>query len=567
MKKWYLCLLLLLLAAGCGSEITAPPAGPEREEPALPPVEAVVEAPAEYSAAAALEYLSSSAFAGRSTATDGCTAAGEYLAGLLGEWGYQPLFGDSMAVSYTAAVGDPALAQPEIILHTDDGDVTLVCGVDYTYSFSTQAWEAEKLPLSTTENAQTKNGEAVLLIEGGPADARIRISKNEYLDATGNVMKNGLYLEFSVPAYEQALTARAISISLQPTARTMERDNICAVLPGRDRTKAMVLCAHFDGTGTWGDVLYPGAHDNASGTVALLEAAKLLAGTPRDFDLVIVGFSGEEQLYLGSKALAPVLEDYYPLLNVVNLDCLGAYQTSLNLATRDEAFAQELWPYLRRAGYESYTLTDAGGSDQQSFQAPVVGLLEWPEPMLFHTASDRVETVDVAVVEKVASAVAAYVRDNQPQTWEAEEPETEEPREEEPPEVTILDLIAPETLEELETLRQEALPDLAYDEGLAREITLTDGTTTTVLLPGWRMLESVEEAALYHPGLELPEAILASSFTGAFVRMEGATLMTGGDWQDGEVYPIDWSTLPLEQLDAYYQREGGGWRIRFLVNG
>jgi Zn-dependent M28 family amino/carboxypeptidase len=88
--------------------------------------------------------------------------------------------------------------------------------------------------------------------------------------------------------------------------------NVVAVLPGSDaalRDEYVVYSAHFDHVGVGapdatGDSIYNGADDNASGTSAVLEAARAFAALqsrpPRSVMFVMV--SGEEKGLLGSMA-------------------------------------------------------------------------------------------------------------------------------------------------------------------------------------------------------------------------------------------------------------------------
>ena len=63
-----------------------------------------------------------------------------------------------------------------------------------------------------------------------------------------------------------------------------------------------IICGHYDNmpSGT----LAPGADDNASGTCAVMEAAKLLAPFNFDYSLIFVAFDEEEQGLIGSRAYA-----------------------------------------------------------------------------------------------------------------------------------------------------------------------------------------------------------------------------------------------------------------------
>jgi Zn-dependent M28 family amino/carboxypeptidase len=78
---------------------------------------------------------------------------------------------------------------------------------------------------------------------------------------------------------EQSFTSGDLSVS-----------NLEAVLPGNGRAdESIVVGAHYDSViGT------PGANDNASGVAALLELARLLAGTPLPRSVRFVAFANEE---------------------------------------------------------------------------------------------------------------------------------------------------------------------------------------------------------------------------------------------------------------------------------
>ena len=94
-----------------------------------------------------------------------------------------------------------------------------------------------------------------------------------------------------------------------PADRRPEGGNVVGILPGTDptvRDEAVLITAHYDHLGVRqpvdGDSIYNGADDNASGTIAMLEVARLLAaegGTRRT--LIFVAFTGEEMGGLGTR--------------------------------------------------------------------------------------------------------------------------------------------------------------------------------------------------------------------------------------------------------------------------
>ena len=102
----------------------------------------------------------------------------------------------------------------------------------------------------------------------------------------------------------------------------------------------VILGAHFDHLGygedknalDTGHVIHNGADDNASGTAALIELARMLKkAAPAGNNYLIINFSGEEQGLLGSKYWLD-----HPTVNIhpnymINMDMVGRYDTTHKL--------------------------------------------------------------------------------------------------------------------------------------------------------------------------------------------------------------------------------------------
>ncbi len=104
----------------------------------------------------------------------------------------------------------------------------------------------------------------------------------------------------------KTLEEAGYTVSVQPfTSRGLTVDNLEAVLPGHGAADEIIVAgAHYDSVaGT------PGANDNASGVAALLELARLLAGTALPRSVRFVAFANEEAPFfysdeMGSKRYA-----------------------------------------------------------------------------------------------------------------------------------------------------------------------------------------------------------------------------------------------------------------------
>ncbi len=109
--------------------------------------------------------------------------------------------------------------------------------------------------------------------------------------------------------------------------------NVVGLLEGSDpalRSETVILSAHYDHMGVRNGNLYPGANDNASGTVAVMELARIFARQatrPRRSVLFIV-FGSEEEGLLGS---------YYYVAHPLRPLATTRAELNLDMIARDEA--------------------------------------------------------------------------------------------------------------------------------------------------------------------------------------------------------------------------------------
>jgi hypothetical protein len=140
------------------------------------------------------------------------------------------------------------------------------------------------------------------------------IIKTRYRGTTGNTQTE----EF----IKQKLTSWGVAFDEVIFSSTGK--NIIAKIPGRRTDRVMMMGAHFDAVGTANPditVFYPGADDNASGTAALLEAARVCAQYQFPVSLHLAFWDEEEQNLVGSKYSAP---DYMnKLVGYINHDMIG----------------------------------------------------------------------------------------------------------------------------------------------------------------------------------------------------------------------------------------------------
>ena len=226
--------------------------------------------------------------------------------------------------------------------------------------------------------------------------------------------------------------------------QSLKTQNVVALLPGADpvlRNQYVIVGAHFDHLGRAADgaldpdrknVIRRGADDNASGTAAILELARLLAATPPRRSLVFIAFSGEELGLLGSEYFvehSPVPLD--SAISMVNFDMVGrlredklivygvatatefpALLDSANLAATGGRSSAAHWsaPLRITALGDGY-----GPSDHSSFYARNIPVLHFFTDLHddYHRAGDVVRKINAAgeahvvdVAERVIRAIA-----------------------------------------------------------------------------------------------------------------------------------------------------------------
>lgn len=197
--------------------------------------------------------------------------------------------------------------------------------------------------------------------------------------------------------------------------------NVLGVVPGADRSRAVLVGAHFDhlglgGTGSLAQnerAIHNGADDNASGTAAVLEVARLLASGPRPAsDVVIALWSGEELGLLGSEHWADAKDGPFARVRAaINLDMVGRLGTGklqVLAAGSAEPFAgwvEEAASSLGLGVEVSRSSNVMGGSsDHATFlkrKVPAVHLFTGIHGD-YHKPSDDADKVDCAGAAKVA---------------------------------------------------------------------------------------------------------------------------------------------------------------------
>ena len=183
-----------------------------------------------------------------------------------------------------------------------------------------------------------KGATALVLYNSSSVTDNIQFNKNDKSEATKipvfYITKDGFKKYFS----DVSATVN-IELGVAFTQRIRKARNVVGFI-NNNAANTIILGAHYDHLGygedhnalDTGHVIHNGADDNASGTAALIELARLLnRASPKNNNYLIINFSGEELGLLGSKYW---LE--HPTTNItpnymINMDMVGRYDTTHKL--------------------------------------------------------------------------------------------------------------------------------------------------------------------------------------------------------------------------------------------
>lgn len=170
----------------------------------------------------------------------------------------------------------------------------------------------------------------------------------------------------------------------------------------------------------------PGANDNGSGTITLLEIARLIKDIETDYSIKFIHFTGEERGLIGSQEYVNkiAVPKNLKIKAVLNIDEVGGVANKANttiVCEQDEsnpisnnAASSDLTNQMARI-FQLYTslkteISNAYSSDYMPFQAagyPITGLFEKNETPFAHTPQDIIDNLDLNYLTEVAKGALA----------------------------------------------------------------------------------------------------------------------------------------------------------------
>ncbi len=183
-----------------------------------------------------------------------------------------------------------------------------------------------------------------------------------------------------------------------------------------------VICGHFDDmpSGT----VAPGADDNASGTAAVIEIARIFSKYNFQYSVKFIGFDEEEQGLIGSAYYATQAKNRNDsIMGVINLDMIGFHSSGtniINVHTKNVANTQEIGADVV-SNISSFGLAinpvivaSQPYSDHESFLQKGYGAILLIEDNnnfnpYYHTVNDKMMYINMPYFHKITKATAVTI--------------------------------------------------------------------------------------------------------------------------------------------------------------
>lgn len=235
----------------------------------------------------------------------------------------------------------------------------------------------------------------------------------------------GRFKEFGLPVIRQRLQIKRLNPGPQNETGDDYTENVCAWIEGTDfKDQIIIIGAHMDHIGygpsmsrSGGGKIHPGADDNASGTVALLQIAKAFSKLKDNKRTVVfIAFSAEELGLLGSKHYcdsplfplkAPSIRDHVFMLNMDMVGYLnkGKHAVSFTAGESSLDVKGAIEQLAKKYNFaENITSRKSGGSDHAPFynKGIPIAFLHTGLHDHYHKPSDTADKINYEGLTKVS---------------------------------------------------------------------------------------------------------------------------------------------------------------------
>ena len=191
-----------------------------------------------------------------------------------------------------------------------------------------------------------------------------------------------------------------VELVLDTDTREAASQNVVAHMQPR-RPKVLIVGAHLDSV-----TVGPGINDNGTGVAAVLEIARAVRKLAPGLSVRFAFWGAEELGLFGSRAYASTVAPSQ-VVGYLNFDMLGSPSRRYGVYG-DSRLVSRWLGYFQRTGAAAFAMDIDGRTDHAPFALrgiPLAGLFAG-DHSCYHRACDRLASIDVRTLDKLARAAA-----------------------------------------------------------------------------------------------------------------------------------------------------------------
>jgi Zn-dependent M28 family amino/carboxypeptidase len=206
------------------------------------------------------------------------------------------------------------------------------------------------------------------MMGGGTSVTITREMADALLEGTGRTIDDlKAKIEKTMKPASFDIPGARMTLANSSTTTLVRSVNVLGMIEGSDpvlKNEYFVVGAHFDHLGMWGDYIYNGADDNASGSVGVMTIARAMAANPikPKRTVVFALWTGEEEGLFGSRYY--VQNPVFPIEKTVgylNYDMISRAYDASSLARTTKRYGiegtEELVKKIRADRFATVSLT------------------------------------------------------------------------------------------------------------------------------------------------------------------------------------------------------------------
>ena len=404
-----------------------------------------------------ISYLASDKLEGRRAGTNGEKLAGEYISQKFQAIGLQPKGDDGFFQSFEIYDGKQINNSTRLIIN----DNTLAVEKDFfPFPFS-QNMSLEALPAiavqeadmpwfydlketleenknnphfdlneyirNNAKKAKSRGASAVILYNSSAIDDKLKFDPKDRTDKL-DIPVVYVYKEASKKYFSDQAATLDIKMKIDVTEKKRTGRNVVGYLDN-GASKTIVLGAHYDHLGYGEDGnsmlrtgeknIHNGADDNASGTAALIELARILkSAKQKNSNYLFIAFSAEELGLNGSKFFVehPTI-DFSKVNYMINMDMVGRLNDSSQVVTIGGFGTSPQWSSLINPTDKKNPFTiridssGTGPSDHTSFYRKDIPVLFFFTGLHtdYHKPSDDLDKINYIGETKIINYISGII--------------------------------------------------------------------------------------------------------------------------------------------------------------